>query len=371
MRWLIFTTALLPVVPVLAQVPSPEELPVLVHYANWHQRNALQNSWGEANTIPLRPDDHMGYDSFDVRIIKEQNEEMERHHMVPLVSWWGPGARFGDDFLDHYLTLRGPKLGILYEAAGNIGGRLPENRDGWIDFNDGRVVERFERDIRHLYARYWSRPKYTDRWFRIDGKPVLFIWVSHAFRGPFDRVAKRLKQEIPLYLIGSNFNIGPTPFPRGIQSVVRGMDAISAYGIYYPRVVRETGGQLNEVYVQRYADSWRNYVAWLRREAPEVKFIPPFQFTFKNNRGSPVLHATRAQGEHLAQTIQLLMAESTCNEDPVLDIFLGVSHNEHFEGSAFEPTIQYGERWLNIIDKYLSSPSPLGVPCRGPIVYWP
>jgi hypothetical protein len=366
-----FAVAVLSVARLDAQEPQNNKLPVLVHFANWHQRNVQQNTWGDANTIPLRPEDHMGYDSFDVSILKEQNQEMLRYNMVPLVSWWGPGSRAGDEFLDHYLTIPGPKIGILYEAAGGIGGRLPENRDGWIDFNDSRVVERFERDVRHLHARYWSRPKYADRWFRIDDKPVFFIWVSHAFRGPFDQIAKRLKREIPVYIIGSNFNIGPHPFPRGIQSVVRGMDALSAYGIYNPRLARETGGQLSDAYVERYKQRWREWMVWLKREAPGVKFIPPFEFTFMNNRGSPVLNSTRDQGEHLAQTMQFLVAESICNKDPVLNMYLGVSYNEHFEGSAFEPTVQYGKRWLNIIDKYLSTPSTLGISCRGPIIYWP
>lgn len=370
MRVLALTLTLLPfsVIPCPAQ-NKPEKKPIMVHFANWHERNAHRNSWGDANTIPLRPDDHMGYDSFDTSILREQNQEMIQHGIVPLISWWGPGSRFGDEFLDHYLTIPGPELGILYEADAGIGGRLPRNRDGWLDFNDPRVGERFEQDMHHLNDRYWSRAKYRDRWFRIDGKPVLFIWVSHAFRGSFDQVAGRIKREIPVYLIGSNFNVGPSPFPRGIRSVVRGMDAISAYGIYYPRVVRENGGQLTAGYVNRYAENWRKWMVWLRQEAPNVAFIAPFQFTFKNNRGSPELTSTHAQGEHLARTMRLLIAESACNEDPVLEMYLGVSYNEHFEGSAFEPTIQYGNRWLNIIDRYLSTESELGIPCRGPIIY--
>jgi len=345
----------------------PERVPILAHYVNWHQKNDFMNTWGLANTVPIRRNETagFGYDSLDRAVLTEQNREMILQGIIPLVSWWGPDSRAGDAFLDAYLTLPGPRLGLLYEVTG----RLYEDPLGHFDVEDPRNVQRFLDDMQHLHDRYWSRPEFGERWFRIDDKPVLYIWLSHAFRGSFERLRAAVRERSPLFIIGSDFNID-SHFRPGLQDVVRGLDAVSAYGIYHPDLTIQTGGRISQAYLDRYATSYSAWVRWLGEHAPGVRLIAPLQFAFKDNRGNPALTSTYSQALRLSEIVRLLVQRSQSCREPVLPLILMVSYNEHFEGSSVEPTLQYQYDWFDVLARVFGTPMSTrqGVaPFPGPI----
>jgi len=190
--------------------------------------------------------------------------------IVPLVSWWGPQAPAGDRFLKLYLPIAGPQLGLLYEAIGD--GRLAPNGKP-IDFNDGAVVAQFVREMEHLRDTFFDGPS-GNRFFRVDGRPLVFIWITNAFRGPFDSVAASVREFV--YLVGSEFHI-PAYIPAGHGPIVRGLDAITSYGFYdtdrYPE-------EMNDEFLAGYTNGIRKWREVLAAEAPGVQLIPPMTFAY-------------------------------------------------------------------------------------------
>lgn len=334
--------------------PPSDGVPILAHFVDWFQKNDYVNSWTGATTVPLRRDARtgFGYDSRDPVTLRRQNREMLAHGIVPLVSWWGPDTVGGDAFLDLYLTVPGPRLGLLYEVTGRL------TADGQAHFNlsDPRNAQRFLDDMQHLSDRYWSRPELADRWFRIDGRPVVFIWLSHAFTGSFEQLGAEVRRRFSLYLIGSDFNIS-SHFRDGLESIVRGMDAVSSYGVYHPGLTARTGGHITQAYIDHYVRSYDAWVRWLQQKAPGVNLIPPLQFAFEDTRGNPPLTSTYDEAWRFAHLVRFLIERSGSCGEPVLPFVLLTSYNEHFEGSAVEPTLRYHDDWLGVLGSAFRQPA--------------
>ena len=316
---------------------------IFAHYCNWHIKNQNISSWRYANTIPLRysPPGILGYDSQDKRIIAEHNAEMKANGIIPLISWWGPNTRPGDKFLRTYLSVDSDvQIGILYEVTV----RLIKNNTGRFSFDDPRNVRRFIEDITHLHETFFTR--FPQRFYKMDGRPVVFIWLSHAFKGRFDLAVQKLREKIPVYIIGSDINIY-SHFRPDLISTVRGVDAISAYGIYAPNSTRQSGGHLNRDYVDKYAKSLRDWSTWAENNVPNVKLIVPIEFMFRDNRSNPELRSTPMEASYLLSKIQEFFVKSKCGN--VLPYVLVVSYNEHYEGTSIEPTVEYGSFYLDLL----------------------
>jgi hypothetical protein len=357
--------AVAPSAPTPAPSPPSRSFPIqrLAHYCNWHIKCAdgpACDSWRYASTIPSLQDAQpgIGYRSDDPGIIRAHNREMWANGITPLLSWWGPEAPAGGDaFLDTYLgqwDAQAPvKPGVLYEVVG----RLKMVNDA-VDFADPENAERFIRDVRYLSERFWSR--YPERFYRIDGRPVLFLWLSHAFRGPFDEVVARARREAPFYLIGSDFNL-PSSFRPGLETVVRGLDAVSAYGIYSPPAAVRHGGWITEGYIEEYAAAVKEWSRWLSEHAPGTSLILPLQFAFDDHlvvppRNHPSIDSTPVMASKLALTAHGLIAQSQLECGNIQPSILFVSYNEHFEGTAAEPSDRYGTAWLDILRSAFATP---------------
>ena len=316
---------------------------IFAHYCNWHIKNQNISSWRKANTIPLRYTlpGILGYDSQDKNIIAEHNAEMEANGIIPLISWWGPEIYSGDEFLRTYLSVDSNiQIGILYEVTR----RLIQNKNGKYSFDNPRNAEKFIKDITHLHKRFFTR--FPQRFHKIDDRPVVFIWLSHAFTGRFDLVAQRLREEIPVYVIGSDINTF-SYFRSDLLNIAKGMDAISAYGIYAPKLTRQSEGRLNKDYVDRYIKSLEDWAIWTKNNIPDVKLIIPIQFMFKDNRGNPELKSSPEEAIYLIRKTQDFLAKP--EYENVLRYILVVSYNEHYEGTSIEPTVEYGSFYLDLL----------------------
>lgn len=336
---------------------------VIAHFQNWSGKDEFRNTIATGGlTHPLRGGG--GYASTDPVIIKEQNAEMLANGLVPAISWWArKGEQLdysGDSFWDTYLAIPSPlQCLLLYEVAG----RLKESATGRYDFDDPANIARFQSDMEYLYARYFSHPEYHDRFFLIDGKPVVFIWLSHAFVGNFEQASRGVAVRDKLYIIGSNFAVmGGTPEP-GDTSIIGGLDAVSAYGTYdsalaQQRARMETNrtsqfygrmvGHVDAEYVAQYEQRIGLWSLWMSKWAPTVDLIPPLMYAFDNGRNFP-LTSTYAEAEYFAHRVRTIIDNSERYRRNIRRrIALVVSYNEHYEGSSLEPTAEYESSFLDI-----------------------
>jgi hypothetical protein len=315
---------------------------VLAHYANWW---TIPGQWAEAATRPKRG----VYNSTDTAVIAQHNADMMSAGVIPAVSWWGPDAYAGDKFLNLYLPLVGPQLALLYEAVGN--GRLAPSPQSPVDFNDAGVVAQFIGEMEHLRDVYFNGP-YGHRFFRVDGRPLLFIWISNSFRGSFDTVAAGVREFV--YLVGSEFHM-PAYIPAGHRSVIRGLDAISSYGFYdtdrFPP-------DMNDEFLAGYTTAIRKWREVLAAEAPGVQLIPPLTFTY-DERGIPgregyFFGSSTAVARRYAQLVR-----SYVDTPGILRLVWCTSATEFIEGSPIlETDDPQRPDYLGIVRETFFAPGP-------------
>jgi glycoprotein endo-alpha-1,2-mannosidase len=134
------------------------------------------------------------------------------------VSWWGPrhwrSSTFKDDILSHADAGK-LKYALFYESTGRFG---PFDKPSFETLVD---------DFKFMEENYFDNPHYL----RIDGKPVVYIYLTRAyFRGRGHEELRRLREELPdVYLVGDDvFGAGEEYRPE----YARLWDAVTAYDVY-------------------------------------------------------------------------------------------------------------------------------------------
>ena len=299
-----------------------------------------------------------GYDSTDPYVFRAHNRTAERQGFAWLWSWWGqadvPG---GDPTLRRYLDLdpgANVPLLLLYEAT-EI---LTPRRDGLYDFDDDRNSRRFVEDVAFLDRTYWSNPRYAGRFLRVDGRPVLFAWVSRNFTGAWPASVAAARQRASFYLVGSEFLLDLRPDGRplvrdDLAEVLAPLDAVSGYGIYDPRYV-PVSGRLDASYASRYELALRGWAELVTAVAPGTGFVPPLQFAFDDHyvrpeARNPPLSSSLEEAIGVARTTRRLLDDAREGDARFLSVLPAVflaSWNEHLEGSAVEWTDEHGYGYL-------------------------
>lgn len=321
----------------------PGQIRIMTHLVTWHRHRVvgsgvvkrLESSWDRATLMPNWPDGR-GYDSLDPASIIQHNADLASYGMEGMASWWArigePSQESGDLFLDAYLEIPSlVQLSLVYEVTGRL-----RATGLTYDFNDPFNRERFISDMEHLSRRYFNDPRYKQRFYHIDGRPVVFLWLSHASVGPFDEVVRQLRKTTDIYLIGAEYTMFAPGRPE-IMATIRGLDAISSYGIY-SSVVRSTGGHVNGIYVDTYIKAAILWSQWLSVNAPDVKLMLPMQFSYYDTRGNQMMVSTRQEAHDQATAIRALIEQSAKQCGNIVPQVLHVSKNEAYEGSSIEPS---------------------------------
>lgn len=349
---------------VRGKVSAP--VPVVAHYMNWA---TVPGGWSTASVMPLLRDNPAGgYTSANPAIIAEHNRQMAANGIWPMMSWWGPDTYAGDRFLDQYLQVPGPPLAILYEATG----RLLTNRqiregavtaplpmpaphravmragsgDDRFDFRQAVNANTFVADMEHLHRKYFSGP-HADRFVRVDGRPMVFVWISHAFDGPFDEAVARARERAAFYLVGSDFSV-PFHMRSGGESVVRGYDAMSAYGFYDPD---RYGLDMDQRFISEYGAAVPRWQSWLDQHAPGVRLLLPIGFAYDETlipgRRGVVFRSSYEVARRYAGNVRT-MVTNPCGTR-LLRMAYVTSFNECYEGTCVEPSEEYGTGYLDIL----------------------
>jgi len=343
----------------------PSVATVALHYMTWLQ----QRSWPLASTWPVLRNPAYplprGYDSDDPVVFRAHNRTAERHGFAWLWSWWGqasvPG---GDPTLRRYLDLdpgATVPLMVLYESTGT----LAADRGGLVDFDDPANRRRFVDDVAFLDRAYWSNPRHAHRFHRIDGRPVLFAWVSRNFTGAWPAAVSAARQQASFFLVGSEFLLDLRPDGRplvrdDLAEALAPLDAVSGYGIYDPRHV-PASGRLDAAYASRYEQALRGWAELVTSIAPGTRFISPLQFAFDDRyvrpeARNPPLSSSLEEAIAVARATRRLLDDASAGDDrfrSVLPLVFLASWNEHLEGSAVEWTDEHGYGYVMAASRLL------------------
>ncbi len=328
-------------------ISEPVRVTTLAHYVNWYNGTNFRN----ATTLPTNG---LGeYESTDPYVIAFHKSTFLQGGEIPLISWWGRDDSRGDEFLDIFFAVaplhhkkRDVQVSLLYEARG----MLLEGNEEKIDFNQQKTRAQFISDIIHLDEKYFSNPEHRDRFFKIDGRPVIFVWYSHAFRGPFQEAVSDARKYADFYLIGSNFTLRGNLLEEW-KEFIPAFDAISAYGAYDQHFLAQYGGP-NEKYVSRYFNGVALWSRWLAENAPDTDLILPMSFAFDNSNSKSEqrtipFYMNTFEATHFAKQVRLAI-ECSLSGNPIFDkvipTIVFASFNEHFEGTPLERSTHYEDK---------------------------
>lgn len=251
-------------------------------------------------------------------------------------SWWGPGS-WEDDTLRRYIAPvistennpENPTLCVFYEAEGILG-MDPERG---IVF-DEKTTDQFVEDFGYLAETYFDLPSY----YRIDGKPVVYIYLSRTFAGDYASAIARVRAKVrslghEVFLIGDEVYWGDPEENR-----VALWDAVTAYNLHGPPIFGEQPDQL--LFVEECDNLYREWTELCTRLG--VKLIPGFIPGFNNHGADPdrtyyTIPRNLKPGAPPTSTLNALADVSLDYADPELNAVVLTSFNEWHEDSQVEP----------------------------------
>ena len=318
--------------------PPAASLQVGAYYYGWY--SSAGRHWADGylrhRLAPSQQPQLGEYDSRAASTIATQLGWAQRYGIDYLISsWWGQGSY--EDVTTHDYLLPSPAIGstkvaLMYESLA----LLPVT-SGVINF-DATTEAKLVSDVDYMARAYFSNPHYL----RVDGKPVLYFYVSRIWRGDYAHAIATLRATIrqrygyDLYLVGDEVDWDGTPVPDRIKL----FDAITAYTMYSD--TQTPGWPDSTGYLTGVRDRYVRFKA--AADASGVRFIPDALPGF-NDRGvrlavdhyvlPPELHAGADGSFGLFRGFLDLDASFLDPVVPMLDV---TSFNEWHEDTEIEPT---------------------------------
>jgi len=247
------------------------------------------------------------YDSLDPTVIARQLHELQQARVdASMVSWWGI-----DDYSDRVLNAlveqargAGYRITIYYETP------MVARRKG-----EQSEAERIYQDMRSILTRHGAK----DVWLKVDGRPVIVIYVVNTQPlAVWQEAKERLQAEgFDPFFLGDTFNLEALSVMDGLHT-------------YNPVRRLVTGEDL--------AATYRQVAEGVHREgklfAPTV--IPGFD---DREIRTPGTLLKREDGGCYNRTWRAALG---CDPDWVLV----TSWNEWHEGSEIEPSLENGTEYL-------------------------
>ncbi|MBI5652044.1 MAG: SH3 domain-containing protein [Chloroflexi bacterium] len=289
---------------------------VLAFYYNWYD----ENTW-KPSVVPDMPVlKYLSRDPINTarQIVEARNAGID----ALVVSWWGQGNPTEDNFKAMLEQARG----LYYNVAIDFELTSPfyHNRDDVI------------RSLRYLIATHAQHPAYL----KVNGKPVIFFWREQkwsvddwrAIRNAVDPQNKTLWIE------------------EGIDvSYLRVFDGHHLYSIAWsPNVEAELR-------------KWPPRIARFGADKIWVATVMPGNDDLKTKRPDSYVR-DRQNGEFYRQSWRAAFATYP-------DWIIITSYNEWVEGTMIEPSVTYGNLYLDITREYAAKfkaglPSPTPAPTR-------
>jgi hypothetical protein len=204
--------------------PPEHDAPLLVgaYWYPWYGADGRHWREGYRGT-PLLGE----YDSADPNVIRQQIDWASDYGIdFFAASWWGRNS-FEDNVTKGPLlqVLEGQPFGfaILYEAPGLLG------MDADRILLDDDAVGQLTADLTYLATTYFNHPNYL----RIDGRPVLFIYLTRVFTGDVAGALVRVRQALAAETGTDLFLIGDEVYWHApIPSRLAPLEGVTAYNMH-------------------------------------------------------------------------------------------------------------------------------------------
>lgn len=307
---------------------------VLALYYGWYGMTGNRNSWGEANTnrhelsktarYPVKGP----YSSHDPAIINWQIDQAKAHGITGfVVSWWGKGK--WESWHDQSLALllkcaekKDFKVSVYWEQERDTGAHL-------VQF----AVD----DLSYVLQRYGK----SKAFLKVDGKPVIFVYDRVESQTPLASMAEIIQKTRAkagdFLLIGQGYQ-------GSLAYLFDGLHTEYEHGKMKLYLLADSASdKLNEF--REWASESFTRGAQIARQHGRI-VCPMIIPGFNNIKSSPAhVMAHRYDG----QTYRA-MWEAALKTKP--DWILISSWNEWLEGTEVEPSLELGEKYLQITAKY-------------------
>ena len=311
---------------VVVRAPKPDAVrEVGAHYYPWYGaplHNYNDGEWAEESpSTPVLGN----YDSAQPAVIEQHIDWCRRAGISWLnVSWWGPNSghdrRLREDILAHP---RADELewSILYETVGQFG-------DDPVELDTNSAQSQLTNDLRYLADTYFHRDNYK----RIDGRPMLYIWVAQNLRGDVQeayQAAVEAAGERPYLIVDIPAGSGLDTHP-----IVSVADAVSTYSVYDP------DNPTKDAFIKTARSSYRT---WYRAaEYVDVDVIPTAVPGFDDTE---ITHVER-DNEPVPSTPEIYEETATAARRYADGPILITSFNEWYEDTQVEPSEEHGTAYL-------------------------
>ncbi|MCC9606480.1 glycoside hydrolase family 99-like domain-containing protein [Blastopirellula sp. JC732] len=258
-----------------------------------------------------------------------------------VVSWGGPQDMTDKHFRAGYLKSENSadlKYAFIYESLGRLDGADGKTNER-IDFSNRRVVRRFQEDLAYLNKQFCG----DDRYLKVDGRPVIVLYVTRTFRNFNAEILKKIEEEVGqkfYFIADESFILGEQKDPATAENGLRDgkplFDAYTAYNMFESDLVKE--GEPAVDYMRREA------IPVFQTWSAETVFCPTLMPKYHDFRGKRTLTGTPAEYKSMVAMMQALPKKPVGHG--IGAIYLITSWNEWWEGTTIEPDTTDGKAFL-------------------------
>lgn len=320
--------------PPIVLKPVNDNMNIGAYYYPWYSANPMRH-WNEGyNGHPS-----LGEYSSRSETVINKHIELAVNNGIDffLVSWWGKYSFEDITFKDYILKASlAPqmKFAILYET----GGLLSLNSNNNFDLSLSTNVTNLKNDFIYL-SRYFSANNYL----KIDGKPVVFLYLTRIFTGDAETALNQVRAAIrnlgfELYLIADQV-YWQDPNTMGEKNFMRLFEAVTAYNMH-------TGdSQIDVNFVGKVSNK---YNEWYQVTSNlNIDFIPDVMPGFHNSDvNAPVIVRTEGKFTDFCREARKYLSPK--------NLVLITSWNEWHEYTQIEPEVDDGGVYLNIVRNELA-----------------
>ncbi|MEM6279970.1 MAG: glycoside hydrolase family 99-like domain-containing protein [Verrucomicrobiota bacterium] len=304
---------------------NAEELSVGAYYYPWYDSDGRHWEQGYEGVSEGKKPAAGEYSSRSAEVVRQHlswSENLGIDHWI--CSWWGPNSWEDVTVRDYVLPILDSsetslKFCMLYESAGLLG----MNAEEGIELSSRSIQTRFAEHFAYLAQTYFSH----DRYVRVNGKPVVYLYLSRCFTGEYSDALQLVREVVArynfeLYLVGDEVYWGEPDATR-----IATLDAITAYNMHGPAEFADLEDWTP--FVKRSEEVYERYRNVAKRFG--VHFVPGIL---------PGFDSRESGGDHYAipRTIFPAYREMARRQlDSDLNTVVITSFNEWHEGTQLEP----------------------------------